>query len=58
MDSKLTRRYFLGGAVAAGASTLLPQKAQALSTTNAGPKLASDIDTANASLTHASVAKV
>jgi len=33
-------------------------EAQALSTTNAGPKLASDIDTANASLTHASVAKV
>ncbi|MGD0735349.1 MAG: glycoside hydrolase family 127 protein [Terracidiphilus sp.] len=58
MESKLTRRYFLGGAVAAGASTLLPQKAQALSTTTASPKPGPDIDTANASLTHASVAKV
>jgi uncharacterized protein len=59
MDQKLTRRVFLGSAVAAGASTLLPSKAQALSTTVPNSKAASpDADTAIVSLTHAAVAKV
>ena len=60
MDSKLTRRYFLGGAVAAGASTLLPSKAQALSKSSVPDSRvsSSDVDTANATLTHASIAKV
>jgi DUF1680 family protein len=58
MNLKLTRRHFLGGAAAAGTSTLLPSQAKASSTSKANKSVSSGVDTANASLTHAAVAKV
>lgn len=61
MNVKLSRRHFLGGAAAAGATTLLPINAAALpkeSTASGKTAPAAEIDTANASLTRASVAKV
>jgi len=59
MKSKLTRRHFLGGAAAIGTSTLLPSKSKALSPARAGQRTAASAgkDTANATLTHAAVAK-
>lgn len=60
MDLKLTRRHFLGGAMAAGTSALLPTQAGAspLERGSNGKDAAGVADTANATLTHASVAKV
>jgi DUF1680 family protein len=55
MDVKLTRRHFLGGAVAAGTSALLPSSASAAA---ANPKAAQGSDTAIATLVHSPVAKV
>jgi DUF1680 family protein len=56
MNLELTRRYFLGGAAAAGAATLLPSKAGA-AVTDCKVVASTGTDTANASLTHAAVAK-
>ena len=56
MNLKLTRRYFLGGAAAAGAATLLPSKAGG-AVTDCKVVASTGTDTANASLTHAAVAK-
>ncbi len=56
--NKLTRRHFLGGVAAAGTSTLLPLKAGALSRAMADGKTGASVDSANASLTRAAVAKV
>ena len=59
MDLRLTRRHFLGGAAAAGASTLLSGKAAALAKeSDAKAGAAATTDTAITSLTQASVAKV
>lgn len=59
MGSRLTRRHFLGGAAAAGASTLLPARAAALSKeSDAKAGAAATADSAITSLTHAAVAKV
>jgi DUF1680 family protein len=60
MALKLTRRHFLGGAAAAGTSTLLPMKTAALSPAAPDKKTATAIatDTANATLTRAPVARV
>ena len=59
MESRLTRRHFIGGAAAAGASTLLPARAAALSKeSDAKADAAATGDTAIISLTHAAVAKV
>ncbi len=58
MDLRLTRRHFLGGAVAAGTAAWLPPSADA-ARAGAGQKHAADAnDVAIASLTNASVAKV
>lgn len=54
MDLRLTRRHFLGGAMAAGTTALLPTKGAAGQTQ---PALVAK-DTAVATLTHAPVAKV
>jgi uncharacterized protein len=60
MNSSLTRRKFLGGAALAGATSLIPAAAVAL--TNKGDKKTAATglaeDTANESLTSAAVAKV
>jgi DUF1680 family protein len=56
MNLELTRRYFLGGAAAAGAATLLPSKAGG-AVTDCKVVASTGTDTANASLTHAAVAK-
>jgi hypothetical protein len=59
MNSKLTRRHFLGGAAAIGTSTLLPSTSNALTKVPACPGVSpsTGTDTANATLTHAAVAK-
>lgn len=58
MDTRLTRRHFLGGAMAASTATLLPIHAAA-APVQAGSKAAlSATDPAVATLTHAPVAKV
>ncbi|MFP5267863.1 MAG: glycoside hydrolase family 127 protein [Acidobacteriota bacterium] len=58
MNPKLTRRHFLGGTVAAGASTLLPAAAQEAAATAKSHSAGGGSDIAIADLTHASVAKV
>jgi uncharacterized protein len=61
MDLKLTRRHFLGGAAAAGTSTLLPLQARALSSTSPQSSKAAvqgGADTATTTLTRAVVAKI
>ena len=60
MDLRLTRRHFLGSAVAAGTSALLPTTASASPTPAAQSTkdAASPTDSAVAILTHAPVAKV
>ena len=61
MNANFSRRHFLGGVAAASASTLLPLNAAALPKESTAPgkaATAADVDTANASLTRASVAKV
>jgi hypothetical protein len=58
MDLKLTRRYFLGGAVAAGTSALLPSSADAAPGGQGSKRAVAGTDTAVATLTHAPVAKV
>src|SRR5689334_14393776 len=58
MNLRLTRRHFLGGAAAAGASTLLPAKGVALAKeSEAKTGAEASADTAITSLTRASVAK-
>src|ERR1035438_5518249 len=54
---KLTRRYFLGSAAAASAATLLPAQAGA-AVADGKATASTGTDTANASLTRATVAKV
>ena len=57
MNLKLTRRHFLGSAAAAGTLSLVPSKVGAV-IADRKPAASSGIDTANASLTRAAVAKV
>jgi uncharacterized protein len=61
MNPNLTRRFFLGGMAAASTSALLPRTASAFSKAPSAEARAAGsaaADTANASLTHAAVAKV
>ena len=58
MKLKLTRRHFLGGAVAASTAPLLPAAAQEAATTAGRLSAADGYDTDVATLIHAPVAKV
>ncbi len=58
MDLRLTRRHFLGGAVAAGTAALLPAAAEAAKSGAGQAKNAAGGDVAIKDLVHARVAKV